>query len=146
MTIERKESIKRNIEVMDNHLLKKSLRETLAALEETEQTLDQPRRNLLFELHNERAHKENAKRQLEEAQQTIARQREALESIKDYSYDDEVIDIVNAAICGGAKEVTTLSFPNCPTCNSDRTIAHPSKAGTWLCVPCDKVFEDGARP
>jgi uncharacterized coiled-coil protein SlyX len=80
---------------------------------------------------------------LVEAQQTIARQWEALEQIAHprHSYHSEAISTARAAL--GNKEQGTLTFPNCPICNSNNTLAHPNKARTWLCVPCDKVFEDG---
>lgn len=79
-------------------------------------------------------------KELTEAQQTIARQSAALGW-----YELGKPELARAALGEGAKE-EAISFPNCPTCNGNRTIAHPSKAGTWLCVPCDKVFEDGEQP
>lgn len=89
---------------------------------------------------------------LGEAQQTIARLTKALSfygsrmCIQPEDVGWNVGFIAREAlrkVGEGAKE-ETFSFPNCPSCNGNRTIAHPSKAGTWLCVPCDKVFEEGS--
>lgn len=101
------------------------------------------------------------------AEQSIARQREALTWYGEIgNYEVGNYTVVNgeslldewesfvqqdagkrarAALGEGVKGETIFSFPNCPICNGNKTIAHPSKAGTWLCVPCDRVFEEGAK-
>lgn len=59
--------------------------ELLAALEETQQQIGQPKINLLASMHNEQLKNESLRNQLVEAQQTIARQQEALEFLADDS-------------------------------------------------------------
>ena len=85
MTPERKEEIKRDAEsgkgYEDAFILNKDVLELLATLEEAQQQIEylKERRNLVYEIIKDRD------LSLAEAQQTIARQREALEEVAERS-------------------------------------------------------------
>lgn len=76
---------------------------------------------------------------LEEAEQTLVRQREALEQIAypRHSYHSEAISTARAALRGGTKET---SSPACPYCGSKNTIDHPTRTDIRLCVHCEKPY------
>lgn len=98
--------------------------------------------------------------ELVEAQQTIDRQREALEFLADddnWSWcwvgtEDETVTWVGGTdpqqeareAQGNKKEAAVPVTPNCPTCGNQHPIDHPSRPGIYLCVPCDYVYEEGS--
>ncbi|MEK4488327.1 hypothetical protein NYE44_01570 [Paenibacillus sp. FSL L8-0493] len=92
--------------------------------------------------------------ELAEAQQTIARQQEALDFYANQEHwelpsfgrgQSKVTSDRGSKARELLKEVTTMPVtPNCPTCGNQHPINHPSRPGIYLCVPCDYVYEEGS--
>jgi len=93
-------------------------------------------------------------KELAEAQQTIARQREVLDfyanqehwELPSFGRGQSMVTSDRGSKArelleeGTAMPVTS----NCPTCGNQHPINHPSRPGIYLCVPCDYVYEEGS--
>jgi tetratricopeptide (TPR) repeat protein len=80
---------------------------------------------------------------IREAKQTISNQQSKIDAALSWTWNCGEANMLEVIAALNGKEQTVLTFPNCPVCNSNNTLSHPTKTGTWLCVPCNKVFEEG---
>lgn len=124
----------------------------LAALEEAQQAI-----TALHEYNHRYAkERDDAKKELAEAQQTIARQGEIIHAIdRDLTkLRLALIAIAGTDIIGSSaitmkaiaqealqERVKESSSPACPTCGKEHPMRHPNRPGIYLCLP-----EDGEQP
>jgi|GEM_PF-3743513 len=123
----------------DSYLTVGDFNSLLADLEETQQRLAEEKRWRTAE-HEVAA---GYHRELVEAQQTIAQKQQMIDAALSWTWNCGEANMLEVIAALKGKEQIVLTYSNCPICNSNNTLAHPNKAGIWLCVPCDKVFEDG---